>query len=212
MTEQVCLLGRKRTKKIKGDNENFMKKVLAVNGSPRHDGNTAHMLGIVLDVCKSAGFETEIYQAGGRTVKGCVACGVCKKTPGRCANDDWVNEVYEKMVEADAIILGSPTYFSDLTPETKAVIDRCGSVSRGDGHSLSRKVGAAVSAVRRAGGIHTLDSMQHFFLINDMFVVGSSYWNMSLCMGAGTFENDDEGVNTMKRLGENIVWLVNKIR
>jgi len=188
-----------------------MARVFAVNGSPRHNGNTAHMLETVLDACKKAGFETELYQAGGRMVKGCMACGGCRKNPGRCVTDDWVNEVYRKMIDADAIILGSPTYFSDMTPEIKVVIDRCGFISRNSGRPLSRKVGAAVSAVRRAGAIHTLDSIGHFFLINDMVVVGSIYWNMSLARDLGGYEDDGEGIKTMTRLGENIVWLLNKI-
>jgi len=188
-----------------------MMKVFAVNGSPRHDGNTAGMLKTVLSVCGEAGLQTELYQAGGKAVRGCTACGKCRNHPGRCAIDDWVNEVYAKMKEADAVLLGSPTYFSDLTPELKAVIDRCGYVSRSDGMSLSRKIGAAVSAVRRAGGIHTLDSIQHFFLINDMIIPGSIYWNMSLSRVPGDYENDEEGIDTMRRLGENIVWLLEKI-
>ena len=190
-----------------------MAKVLAVNGSPRHDGNTAHMLGTVLEVCKNAGFETELYQAGGRTIKGCMACGGCKKTHiGKCVTDDWINELYPKMVEADAIIFGSPTYFFDLTPEIKAVIDRCGFIAGGAGKSLSRKIGTAVSAVRRAGGGSTLDSMHHFFFINDMVVVGSTYLNMSLSRDIGDYEKDAEGIATMKRLGENIVWLLEKLK
>jgi len=186
-------------------------KIFAVNGSPRKHGNTYHMLNTVLSVCGQAGFATEIYQAGGRTVKGCLACGVCATRKGSCATDDWVNEVYQKMKDADAVILGSPTYFSDLTPETKAVIDRCGFISRRDGNAFARKVGAAVSAVRRAGGIHTLDSIQHFFLINEMVVPGSSYWNLSLSRDLKDYEKDSEGVATMERLGENIVWLLKKI-
>ena len=190
-----------------------MNKVLGVNGSPRRGGNTAGMLGTVLEACKSAGFETELYQAGGRTVRGCMACGECwKNRDGRCATDDWVNELYKKMVEADAIVLGSPTYFGDLTPEMKAVIDRCGFLSKSAGSSFSRKVGAAVSAVRRAGGISTLVSMQRFFLGCDMIVVGSSYWNMSICRDIGEYEKDAEGVATMRRLGENIVWLLRKLK
>lgn len=183
-------------------------KVLAVNGSPRSNGNTAQMLDHVLRVCRKADIETEVYQAGGRTTRGCISCGKCAKHPGRCAIDDWMNELYPKMKEADAIVLGSPTYFSDLTPEIKVVIDRCGYVSRSDGNSLSRKLGAAVAPARRAGSIHTIDSMQHFFLINDMFVCGSSYWNMALARLPGEFEEDIEGVATMKRLGENIVWFL----
>jgi multimeric flavodoxin WrbA len=186
-------------------------KVLAINGSPRADGNTSHMLKTVLAVCETAGHETELYQAGGRAVRGCQSCGGCRKHPGSCAIDDWINELYPKMAAADAIILGSPTYFSDLTPEMKAVIDRTGYIAGGAGKSLSRKIGAAVGAVRRAGSIHTLDSMNHFFLINDMVVPGSTYWNMSLSRGEGEYESDAEGVRTMTRLGENIIWLLEKL-
>ncbi|MCL2203343.1 MAG: flavodoxin family protein [Defluviitaleaceae bacterium] len=187
--------------------------ILAINGSPRPEGNTAGMLNTVLAVCAAAGHETELYQAGGRQVRGCCACGGCspKRSPGRCAIDDWINELYPKMKAADAIVIGSPTYFSDLTPETKALIDRCGFMSRRDGNPFSRKIGAAVSAVRRAGAVHTLDSIGHFFGICDMIVPGSTYWNMSLSMGPGDYEKDEEGVRTMQRLGENIVWLLEKI-
>jgi len=186
-------------------------KVFAVNSSPRHDGNTYHMLKTVMSVCEKAGHETEIYQAGGKAVHGCTACGGCATHAGRCAIDDWVNEVYQKMKAADAIILGSPTYFSDLTPELKSVIDRCGFIAGRDGNSLSRKVGAAVTAVRRAGGIHTLDSIQHFFLIRDMIVPGSRYWNMSLSRDMDDYAKDEEGNAIMERLGENIVWLLEKL-
>jgi len=183
-------------------------KVLAINGSPRHEGNTAGMLKSVLEVCANAGHETELYQAGGRAVHGCRACNGCGTHKGRCAIDDWVNEVYQKMKAADAIVIGSPTYFSDLTPETKAIIDRCGYVSRRDDNAFSRKIGAAASAVRRTGGIHTLDSIQHMFLICDMIIPGSSYWNMSLSLKPGDYDQDKEGIRTMVRLGENITWLL----
>jgi len=186
-------------------------KVLAINGSPRVDGNTMCMLKTVLEVCKKAGHETELYQAGGKPVHGCLACGNCGNHIGRCTTDDWVNEVYAKMSEADAILLGSPTYFADLTPEIKAVMDRTGYVSRRDNMRFSRKIGAGVAAVRRAGGIHVLDSINHFFLINDMVIPGSTYWSMSLSRDLGDYDRDDEGIETMKRLGENIVWLLEKL-
>ena len=186
-------------------------KVLAINGSPRKEGNTAHMLNTVLKICNTAGLETELYQAGGRAIHGCKACNGCGNHLGKCTTDDWINELYPKMKAADAIVIGSPTYFSDLTPETKAIIDRCGYISRRDGNAFSRKIGAAVSAVRRAWGIHTLDSIQHMFLICDMVIPGSSYWNMSLSRDLGDAENDAEGIKTMERLGENIVWLLNMI-
>ena len=187
-------------------------KVFGLNGSPRKNGNNFQMLSTVLSVCKEAGFETEIFQAGGLPVRGCLGCGGCGKTIGRCVIDDWMNEVYIKCKEADAILIASTTYFADLTPETKSIIDRVGFISRFDGMSLSRKVGAAISAVRRSGAIHTLDSIQHFFLINDMVVSGSSYWNMSLSRDLKDFEKDEEGLKTMRRLGENIVWLLTKLK
>jgi multimeric flavodoxin WrbA len=187
-------------------------KVFAINGSPRKEGNTAAMLQTVLSVCERAGLEVELYQAGGKLVRGCLACEKCFDHPGKCVNDDWVQEVYEKMKAADAILLGAPTYFADLTPEIKAIMDRCGYLAMSEGGTLYRKVGAAVSAVRRAGGIHALDSMQHFFLIQSMIVPGSSYWNMSLSLEPGDYAKDEEGIRTMETLGDNIVWLLSKTK
>jgi len=170
------------------------------------------MLRTLLDICDGAGHATELIHIGGRPVRGCIACSACRKVHrGRCAIDDWVNELYPKMAEADVILLGSPVYFSDLTPELKAVIDRTGYVARSDGFRFSRKIGAAVVSVRRCGGIHTLDSINHFFQINDMILPGSTYWNMSLSRDVGDYENDAEGIKTMQRLGENIVWLLEKL-
>jgi len=188
-----------------------MSKILAINGSPRREGNTALMLQTVLETCAAAGHETELYQVGGRAVRGCVACGGCSRHIGRCAIEDWLGELYPKMAEADVLLLGSPTYFGDLTSGLKAVIDRAGFVSRRDGMRFSRKIGAGVCAVRRAGSLHALDSIHHFFLINDMVVPGSSYWNMALCLEPGEYARDEEGVATMRRLGENIVWLLAKL-
>jgi multimeric flavodoxin WrbA len=202
----------KRNININKKGEVAMSKVLAVNGSPRANGNTAAMLKTVLAVCEKAGHRTELYQAGGKPVRGCLACGACAKRTGRCVTDDWVNELYVKMTEADAILLGSPTFFADLSPELKAAIDRTGYVSRCDGMKFSRKIGAGVAAVRRAGSIHVLDSINHFFLINDMIVPGSSYWGMSQARDLGEYEKDEEGVKTMERLGENIVWLLEKLK
>ncbi len=186
-------------------------KVLAINGSPNPKGNTAAMLQETLRICEEAGHTTELYQAGGRAVRGCTACGGCSKNIGRCATDDWMNELYPKMAAADAILMGSPTYFADLTPELKAVIDRTGFISRRDGMRFSRKIGAAIVPVRRSGAIHVLDSIQHFFLINDMIVPGSTYWNMSLGLKPGDCGQDEEGLQTLRRLGENIIWLLEKL-
>jgi len=188
-----------------------MSKVLAINGSPRQEGNTAGMLRTVLDVCETAGAEVEFYQAGGRQVYGCKACGSCGTNIGKCVTDDWINELYVKMANADVILMGSPTYFSDLTPELKAVIDRAGYMSRRDNMRFSRKIGAGVCAVRRAGSIHVLDSINHFFQISDMIIPGSGYWNMSIGKMPGDYAKDEEGIATMQRLGENIAWLLEKL-
>ncbi|MDR0558400.1 MAG: flavodoxin family protein [Treponema sp.] len=186
-------------------------KILAINGSPRKNGNTAKLLDTVLEVCEQAGLDIQLYQAGGRDVHGCRGCTACWQNKGRCVIDDWMNELYLKMKAADALVLGSPTYCFNVTSEIKSIIDRTSYISRADGFAFSRKVAAGVSAVRRAGGITTLDSMQRFFLINDMIVPGSTYLNVSLACTVGDAEKDDEGMRTMRRLGENIVWLLKKI-
>jgi len=187
-----------------------MSLIIAINGSPRKDGNTAHMIQTVLAVCEEAGHATEIIHAGGRPVRGCVACNKCAEHKGKCAIDDWVNELYPKMAAADVILLGSPTYFADITPEIKAVIDRTGGMSRKDNMRFSRKIGAGICPARRAGSTHAIDSINHFFFATDMIVPGSNYWNMSLARDMGEYEKDIEGVHTMSRLGENIVWLLEK--
>ncbi len=185
-------------------------KVVAFNCSPRKDGNTSRMIKTVLDVLEKEGIDTEMVQLGGRDLHGCRACNGCiRNHDGRCVlDDDPLNECYSKMVDADGILIGSPTYFADLTAEAKALIDRAGYVARANGNPLKRKVAASVSAVRRAGSIHVLDSINHFFTINEMVVVSSSYWNMSLALRKGDYDGDSEGVETMVTLGENMAWVL----
>jgi multimeric flavodoxin WrbA len=172
------------------------------------------LIGQVLKELEKEGVETEFVQLGGRTIRGCRACGQCAKhRNGRCANDkDIVNPCIEKMRGAEGVIFGSPTYFSDLTPELKALIDRSGMVSRMNGDFLQRKVGAAVVAVRRCGGIHVFDSINHFFTINQMIIPGSSYWNVGIGREEGEVAGDEEGVRTMRTLGRNMAWLLKKLR
>jgi multimeric flavodoxin WrbA len=188
-------------------------KVVAFNGSPRPDGNTSILLDHVLQPLQAEGIETEVVQLGGSNIHGCRACYGCSKTKnGRCNYDDDVaNGLIAKMVEADGIILGSPTYFADVTPETKALIDRAGFVTRMSGDLLKRKVGAAVIAVRRAGEMHGFDSINHFFLISQMLVPGSSYWNIGIGRDKGEVNKDEEGLKTMRVLGENMAWLLKKV-
>jgi multimeric flavodoxin WrbA len=188
-------------------------KVVAFNGSARKDGNTAILIRKVFSSLEAEGIDTELVQLAGKTIKGCIACGQCfKNKDGRCAVDnDVANECIEKMTEADGIILGSPTYFSDVTAEMKALIDRAGFVARANSFMLKRKIGASVVAVRRAGAIPTFDSMNHFFLIGQMIVVGSSYWNVGFGLAKGDVEQDEEGLETMQTLGQNMAWLLKKI-
>lgn len=188
-------------------------KVLAINASPRPNGNTAVMLKTVLKEAEAAGMETELVQLGGNRVSGCRACMACQKMQnGRCAiNDDIINSIIAKMLDADAIILGSPTYFADVTTEMKALIDRAGYACRSMGRPLARKVGAAVSVHRRGGAVCTYDTMNHFLLITGMIVPGSTYWNFAAARNIGEAEKDSEALANMKDLGQNIVWLLQKI-
>jgi len=189
-------------------------KVVAFNGSPRADGNTAHMLKFVLSELKKEGIDTEFVQVGGELIHGCKACGACRQNKDmKCViKDDKMNSWIQKMAGADGILIGSPTYFAGLTPETKALIDRCGYVSRSNGNFLKRKVGAAVAVARRAGAVNVFDSINHFFTICEMIIPGSSYWNLSLSMAPGDFEKDNEANGTMRTLAENMAWLLKKIK
>jgi multimeric flavodoxin WrbA len=185
-------------------------KVIAFNGSPRKDGNTSILINKVFEPLKAAGIETEMYQLGGSDIHGCRACSACfKEKSGRCAFDDDVfNECLTKMAAADGIILGSPTYVSDVTPELKCLIDRACLVSKTSGDMLRRKVGAAVVAVRRGGEIHAFDTINHFFFLVQMVVPGSCYWNMGIGREKGEVEKDAEGMKTMQILGENMAWVL----
>ncbi|HOS91782.1 MAG TPA: flavodoxin family protein [Armatimonadota bacterium] len=188
-------------------------RVVAFNGSPRKDGNTARLVRRVFAELEAEGIETELVQLGGEHIHGCVACYNCfTNKDRRCAiADDKANTFIERMLEADGIILGSPTYFADITPETKALIDRAGLVARANGDLFQRKVGAAVVAVRRGGAVHAFDSINHFFLITQMIIPGSIYWNMAIGREKGEVESDEEGQRTMETLGRNMAWLLKKL-
>jgi multimeric flavodoxin WrbA len=188
-------------------------KVIAFNGSARKNGNTAILLDLVLGELRQEGIETEMIQLAGRNIHGCLACRKCfARKDGRCAqkNDDG-NRLIDKMIEADGILLGSPTYVTDVSPEIKALIDRACMVTRANESPLRRKVGAAIVAVRRAGATHAFDTLNHFFLISEMIVPGSSYWNIGIGREKGEVRNDTEGVETMRVLGRNMAWLLKKL-
>jgi len=189
-------------------------KVVAFNGSSRKDGNTALLLNLVLEELRKEGIETELIQLAGETLSGCIACFKCAENKDQKCNvvKDQMNEYISKMKEANGILLGSPTYISDMTANMKALIERSTIVSKNNGDLFKRKVGAAVVSVRRAGSTHVLSSINHFFLINQMIIPGSSYWNMAVGRNPGEVKDDAEGVKTMKTLGQNMAWLFKKIQ
>lgn len=185
-------------------------RALAINGSPRKGGNTEILLRKALEPVAAAGHQTDYIQVGGTRIRGCTACGACGRMKNRrCViDDDIFNLVFAKMIAADAILIGSPVYFANMTAETKALIDRAGYVALANGGLLRRKIGVAVSAQRRGGGVHVMDSINHLFLISEMIVPGSTYWNFGVGSAPGDVLNDTEGLKNMNNLGEQIVWLL----
>jgi multimeric flavodoxin WrbA len=188
-------------------------KAVAFNGSPRKGGNTENLLKQVLAPLKAAGWDCELVQLGGADIRGCKACYRCFKNKNhRCAHDDFFNGCMDKIVEADAIILGSPTYFTDVSTEMKALLDRAGLVSLANGGLLRGKIGASVVAVRRGGGTHAFDTMNHMFLMSGAIIPGSTYWNLGFGLDKGEVAKDAEASRNMKDLGETIAWLGTAIK
>lgn len=188
-------------------------KIIAINGSPRKGGNTETLLQAALLPLQEAGMETELIQIGGKPMRGCMACNQCGvHKNGRCVMDsDRFNEIMEKICAADAVLLGSPTYFADVTAEMKALIDRAGYVSMNNGGLFRRKVGAAVVTHCRAGAIQAFDTMNHLFQITGMITPGSTGWNIGLGLEKGDTEKDTDGLANMKDLGETMTWLLKAI-
>ena len=188
-------------------------RVIAINGSARKEGNTSILLNLVLDELKREGIETELISLAGNPIQGCIACYQCTKNKNRrCAVDkDILNDCLAKMIEADGILLGSPTYFSDVSAGMRALIERSGTVARVNDYLFKRKVGAGVLAVRRAGAIPGFSSINLFLLSSQMIIPGSSYWNIGIGRDPGEVEKDAEGIRTMKTLGQNMAWLLKKL-
>jgi len=189
-------------------------KVLGINCSPRMGGNTELLIREVFKALEKNGIKTDFFQLGGKKVNGCIACMKCReKKDGQCHQDNKViNECIRKIVKADAIIIGAPVYFADIASDAKALIDVAGYAIRGAGNELKRKPGAAVIAMRRAGATHAFDSINHFFLINEMIIPGSSYWNIGIGRQKGDVLKDEEGMETMRVLGENMSWLLKRLK
>ncbi len=185
-------------------------KVLAINGSPKKDGNTAHALNLVLEEVAAAGIETEILHLGAKPIRGCIGCGKCaEKQNERCIfDDDIVNEGIQKMKAADGIILGSPVYFAGLSGSLKSFLDRSFYVTGANGSMLRHKVGGAVAALRRSGGTPTVDAMYKFLQYQEMILPSSNYWNVGHGAAPGEMSKDAEGEQIMRVLGKNVAWVL----
>lgn len=183
--------------------------VLAINGSPRKGGNTEILLQETLAPLAAKGWETELVQVGGKKLRGCIACYKCFETKDNTCivKNDIFNALFEKILRADAIILGTPTYFTDVSAELKGLIDRAGLVAIANGRALAGKIGAAVVAVRRGGATHAFDSINHMFLMSQMIVPGSIYWNIGVGLVPGDVKKDAEAMANMENLGQTIHWL-----
>ena len=188
-------------------------KVVAFSGSARKDGNTAIVVREIFQKLVQQGLETELVQLAGIEIKACLACYRCfeNKDQHCSVEDDELNQFIDKMLAAEGIILASPTYIGDVTSIIKALIDRAGMVSRANDNMLRRKVGAAVAVASWGGAIHTFDSLNHFFLIGEMIVVGSSNWNLGFGREKGQVLQDQKSLETMRTLGRNMAWLLNNI-
>lgn len=183
-------------------------KVVAFNGSPRKNGNTAILIRYAFGELEKAGIETELVQLAGKKIPGCNACMKCFENGNqRCAvTGDVVNECIEKMIRADGIILGSPIHFGDVTPAMKALIDRCGYVSMANGGIFRYKAGAGIFAARKANPDETIEAVVHFFLAGEMVIPGA--WGIANGLDIGDVEQDQEGVARMKVIGRNMAWFL----
>jgi len=188
-------------------------KIVAFNGSARKDGNTTILVREIFKKLAQQGIETELVQLSGMKIKACLACYQCfeNKDQHCTIEDDELNACIDKMLAAEGIILASPTYIGDVTSVMKALIDRAGMVSRANDNMFRRKVAAAVSVASWGGAIHTFDSLNHFFLIGEMIVVGSSNWNLGFGREKGQVLQDLKALETMQTLGRNMAWLLKKV-
>jgi multimeric flavodoxin WrbA len=183
-------------------------KILGISGSAKKDANTAILIQAVFEELEAAGIATELVQLSGQVIEPCKACWGCGGQKNCVHRNDFFNDVFEKMIESDGIILGSPVYSANISANMQAFLERAAVVCDMNAGLLSHKVGAAVTVARRGGALQAIDAMNHFFLNHEMFVVGSVYWNMAYGQMPGDVLNDQEGLNNMKNLGRNMAYLL----
>jgi len=183
-------------------------KVVAINGSPHKEGNTYHALQLVGSKLEENGIDFEILHVGNKAIRGCIACGKCRKLQNeQCGiTTDPLNEWIQVLKDADGIVLASPVHYSGIAGTMKSLLDRLFYVSLSNGNFFRHKVGAALVAVRRSGGSSTLDSLNHYLTYSEMMLATSSYWNIIHGTSPGEAVQDAEGVQIMETLGENMAW------
>jgi multimeric flavodoxin WrbA len=188
-------------------------KVLGISGSPRCGGNTDILVNSALEVLAAEGLRTEFLSLADRPVKPCMACRGCFASDTiRCVQEDPAFEgVLDRFAAADGILIGSPVYFGSATPQIMALLDRVGYVARRHPQLLRRKAGAAIVVARRAGQNFTFAQLNYFFLISEMIVPGSNYWNVAVGREKGEVRNDSEGMATVKTLAQNMAWLMKRL-
>lgn len=184
-------------------------KAIALNGSPRKNGNTEILCNHALKAIAEEGIETEIIRIADYNIKPCTGCDGCVKTE-RCVLEDDLFPIYLKMKAADAIILASPVYFGSATAQTKALMDRTGYIGYWN-RVFERKVGGALVVARRAGVNFTFAQLNYWFQISGFIVPGSTYWNIAYGQKLGDVVRDEEGMKTTWNFGKNVAYLVNKL-
>ncbi|MFA6111144.1 MAG: flavodoxin family protein [Candidatus Latescibacterota bacterium] len=189
-------------------------KVVAINGSPRAEGNTRLALDLVGAQLAAAGIESELVQVGHLPLHGCIGCGRCAQNQDqRCAlPDDGVNAIVARMKEADGIVLGSPVYFAGIAGTMKCFLDRAFYVAGANGGLFRHKAGAAVVALRRSGAVTTFDQLNHYLHYAEMLVPSSNYWSAVHGAKPGEAVGDGEGVQVMEVLGRNLAWLLGLVK
>ncbi|EKV57044.1 NADPH-dependent FMN reductase [Brachyspira hampsonii 30446] len=185
-------------------------KVLAINGSARKDGNTAILVNIIFEELNREGIETEMIQLARQVIEPCKACWGCAKKTNCVHRNDNFQEYFEKMKNADGIILASPVYSANISSNLQAFLERASVISdmHRDKNLFKYKAGASVCALRRGGALNAIDAMNHFLIIQDMFLAGSSYWTFAFGKDIEDVKNDEEGIKTIKNLGINIAYLM----
>ena len=187
-----------------------MEKVLFISASPRKEGNTTQVLSECAEVIENLGLETETIYLRGKSIESCRACGKCAKIH-KCKIDDDLNEIIDKIRDSKGFIVGTPVYFGTARGDLMAALQRIGFVSMNSDRFLSWKVGGPIAVARRGGQTATIQELLMFYLINDMIVPGSTYWNMVFGREKGEAMNDEEGIRTIRRFGENVANLIKKI-